>query len=377
MIDMAVRSTFSEHTDSQNTYQGKKMKNTIILLAVTSVLMNYSFSEIIKVPQDYSSIQTAIDSCSSRDTILVSKGLYYNVIIIDKPLTLIGIDKDSVILYSQITIKASDVTLQNIKIDMGIADDLFNGNLTCILIDSSSNVRIENLYLKGADGDNLVFIYDGYWSMEIDSSKDISILSVSMVGGNGAGGDGSFNHYHANGSGGNGINITRSENINMDSCSISGGHGGIPSDPRVGGQGANGNSIVLRDSSVASVINSNLVYGASKDSSSTLSLINTTVSTTSVLRQQNSISNRFILLQNHPNPFNPSTTISFTLPIRSYVSLKVYDILGKEITVIANEEMGAGSHSIQWNATNVSSGVYFCRMQAGTYSETKRLLLLR
>jgi len=61
-------------------------------------------------------------------------------------------------------------------------------------------------------------------SMEIDSSKDISILSVSMVGGNGAGGDGSFNHYHANGSGGNGINITRSENINMDSCSISGGH---------------------------------------------------------------------------------------------------------------------------------------------------------
>ncbi len=83
------------------------------------------------------------------------------------------------------------------------------------------------------------------------------------------------------------------------------------------------------------------------------------------------------LLQNYPNPFNPSTNISFNLPKRSFVSLKVFDLIGREVMTIASEELSAGTYTRQWNAVNVSSGIYFYRLQAGSFTETKKLILLR
>jgi hypothetical protein len=83
------------------------------------------------------------------------------------------------------------------------------------------------------------------------------------------------------------------------------------------------------------------------------------------------------LCQNYPNPFNPSTTISFTLPTKSLVTLKIYDVLGKEVATLANEELPAGTHSRSWNAGAMSSGVYFYRFQTGSYNETKRLSFLQ
>jgi hypothetical protein len=85
----------------------------------------------------------------------------------------------------------------------------------------------------------------------------------------------------------------------------------------------------------------------------------------------------FSLDQNYPNPFNPTTTISFSIPFKSFVSLKVFDLIGREIATIISEEISAGSYSKQWNAANMSSGIYFYRLQAGTYIETKKLVLLR
>lgn len=85
----------------------------------------------------------------------------------------------------------------------------------------------------------------------------------------------------------------------------------------------------------------------------------------------------FSLDQNYPNPFNPATIISFSLPSKSFVSLKVFDIIGKEVATIVSEEMSAGNHSRQWNAANISSGIYFCQMQAGSFVETKKLVLLK
>jgi photosystem II stability/assembly factor-like uncharacterized protein len=85
---------------------------------------------------------------------------------------------------------------------------------------------------------------------------------------------------------------------------------------------------------------------------------------------------RYELHQNYPNPFNPATTISFSLPTKSFVSLKVFDVLGKQVSSLASEELSAGTHSKTWNAVGLSSGVYFYRLQAGTYSETKKLNLL-
>jgi ligand-binding sensor domain-containing protein len=83
------------------------------------------------------------------------------------------------------------------------------------------------------------------------------------------------------------------------------------------------------------------------------------------------------LEQNYPDPFNPSTTISFSLPGRSYVSLKVYDIMGREVATILSEELPAGHYARTWNAARVSSGVYFYRMQAGAFNQTKKFVLLK
>jgi Secretion system C-terminal sorting domain len=85
----------------------------------------------------------------------------------------------------------------------------------------------------------------------------------------------------------------------------------------------------------------------------------------------------FSLLQNYPNPFNFSTIFSFHLPFNSFVSLKLYDLLGREVATIVSEEMLAGSYSRQWNATKIASGVYFYRLQVGSLIQTKKLVLLK
>jgi pimeloyl-ACP methyl ester carboxylesterase len=86
---------------------------------------------------------------------------------------------------------------------------------------------------------------------------------------------------------------------------------------------------------------------------------------------------RFRLNQNFPNPFNPSTSISFHIPSRSFVSMKVFDILGREVANLISEELPPGDHSIQWNASGFSSGTYFYRLQSGSYSETKKLIIIK
>ena len=81
--------------------------------------------------------------------------------------------------------------------------------------------------------------------------------------------------------------------------------------------------------------------------------------------------------QNYPNPFNPSTNINFTLPNTEFVTLKIYDILGKEVKTIVNEELSAGNYTKTWDANNLSSGVYFYKLTAGKFTETKKMMLVR
>ena len=85
----------------------------------------------------------------------------------------------------------------------------------------------------------------------------------------------------------------------------------------------------------------------------------------------------FSLTQNFPNPFNPSTMINYQLPTINHVTLKVCDILGREVATLVNEVKGPGVYSVQWNASGVASGVYFYRIEAGSFVETRKLLLLR
>lgn len=92
---------------------------------------------------------------------------------------------------------------------------------------------------------------------------------------------------------------------------------------------------------------------------------------------ENPILIKFSLEQNYPNPFNPSTTISFALPARSFVSLELFDALGRELTILLSEELNAGTYEQKWDATGLTSGIYFYRLQAGSFTETKKLILLR
>jgi hypothetical protein len=83
------------------------------------------------------------------------------------------------------------------------------------------------------------------------------------------------------------------------------------------------------------------------------------------------------LWQNYPNPFNPSTTIRYGFTKQMIVSLKIFNILGQEVATLVNEEKPACNYEVNWNATNFSSGVYFYRLQTGSYVEVKKMLLLK
>jgi len=85
----------------------------------------------------------------------------------------------------------------------------------------------------------------------------------------------------------------------------------------------------------------------------------------------------FILYQNYPNPFNPSTKIKYSVPSSEIVQIKVYDVLGNEITTLVNEVKLAGIYEVEWDASKFTSGVYFYQLRTGNFVKTKKLILLR
>lgn len=87
--------------------------------------------------------------------------------------------------------------------------------------------------------------------------------------------------------------------------------------------------------------------------------------------------NYFILFQNYPNPFNPNTTIEYNILKQSYVTIKIYDLLGREIKTLLNEEKEAGNYEVQFNGSDIASGVYFYRLTAGEFNQTKKLVLMK
>ncbi len=97
---------------------------------------------------------------------------------------------------------------------------------------------------------------------------------------------------------------------------------------------------------------------------------------TSVESIQSELSN-YKLFQNYPDPFNPSTIISYRIPENTLVILKLYDVLGRELQTIVNRRESSGVHFVTFNAHNLPSGVYFYRLQAGSFTQTKKFLLLR
>ena len=97
----------------------------------------------------------------------------------------------------------------------------------------------------------------------------------------------------------------------------------------------------------------------------------------SIIAHDNIVPVANYLSQNYPNPFNPETVIEYTLSNRSKVSLNIYNLRGQEIARLVNEQQEAGSHKVTWDASNVSSGIYFYRLQAGDFVQTRKMVLLK
>jgi hypothetical protein len=87
--------------------------------------------------------------------------------------------------------------------------------------------------------------------------------------------------------------------------------------------------------------------------------------------------NNFNLYQNYPNPFNPSTTIEFTLPNSESTTLKVYDILGKEVATLVSQKLNQGNHTYTFEGKNLASGVYYYRLEAGNFVQTHKMIYLK
>jgi len=102
-----------------------------------------------------------------------------------------------------------------------------------------------------------------------------------------------------------------------------------------------------------------------------------TVDVVTAVSQNPTIPSSFQLFQNYPNPFNPTTTIEFSLPARSFVKLTIYDALGQEVETLVNEEKQAGIHRIQFNGSNLPTGVYFYRLEAGNFVDTRKMVLVK
>ncbi len=161
---------------------------------------------------------------------------------------------------------------------------------------------------------------------------------------------------------GNGSCLWAKQSAIIDSNSIAGGLR-IASD-------TNGNSYITGSFTGLLTIGNDIITGGDF-----IAKISNTV--LGITTEKPTIPNYFNISQNYPNPFNPTTVINYSVPRSNMVTIRVYDILGNETATLVNEEKPAGSYSINFNASRLSSGVYFYRMQAGSFVETKKLILMK
>lgn len=357
------------------------MKRYVIILIIASY--SHIAADIIYVPQDSPTIQEAIDYASAGDTIIVSAGIYIEWLVVNKSLRIQGSSEDSTIvkhsLYSEIS-NASDVTIENLyfKIAGPIAP------WVAFQVNNSSEITFNNTDFYGGWGaSGMPEGTPGGDGVKVNYSNHITFINSTFIGGKGGDGWDSAGMGHDGGDGGNGLTIKSSRDVFIDSSLVilgKGGRGGYGSQGS-GSPGDDGYSIYLIDSSEAAVFNSIFIGDYFCDNTSSLVLFN-------VVGVNNEDENEYVsfaLHQNYPNPFNPATKIKYSIPsvtLRQaqsdvFVTLKVYDVLGNDITTLVNEEKPAGGYELEFDGSGLTSGIYFYRLQAGTFVETKKMVLLK
>jgi hypothetical protein len=107
------------------------------------------------------------------------------------------------------------------------------------------------------------------------------------------------------------------------------------------------------------------------------SYIGPMMSTTDIKEPPENLVDNFQLFQNYPNPFNPSTTLSFVIGHSSFVSIKVFNMLGNEVATLVDEEKSEGVYAVKFDGTGFSSGIYFVRLQSGSFIQTIKMMLMK
>lgn len=360
------------------------LKIFIYILMGMSIPMVLS-AAIIRVPQDQPTIQAGINFASPGDTVLVSPGIYYERInFIGKDITLgslflttgnkdyiteTTITKDSlgtVITFSQGETHAAILTGFTIKYGSGTldGDGLYGGG---IFIKKSSPIIQNNLITENV------------------------MLSCSNRGGGIAIKDSSNPLIYSN---------TISYNNTHGMCDwINYFGGGIwldsTSNPVLGGNPSTANTLyrnaadygrdIFRNGS-GPIINAQYNYFENCPPNNYAVYPNNQFDLSNCMTIPTDVRDNlgqpyspktFELHQNYPNPFNPSTIIQFEILTTAYVILKIYDIFGRELETLLSDRIDAGRHYVEWNASRLSSGVYFYQLQSGKSTETKKLILLR
>ncbi|MGH7495900.1 MAG: T9SS type A sorting domain-containing protein [bacterium] len=105
--------------------------------------------------------------------------------------------------------------------------------------------------------------------------------------------------------------------------------------------------------------------------------LNATLNLTSVAERPGEVPNTFALRQNYPNPFNPSTAIQFSLRVSEQVKLEVYNMIGQKVATLVNGKLAAGNHTINWDAQNEPSGIYFYKLEAANFSQIRKMILMK
>ncbi len=318
---------------------------------------------------------------------------------------------------------SNNVKLDGIIVTGGtdIATFVVSGGRALKII-NSSNIILNDSYFKGGDcndNNNYVCGFDGGDAINISSSDKITITNSESYGGRGRDG---YSHSWSMGPGGFGgdaLSLLNSSNIEVRNSNFAGGEAGKALNMYDLSLRAKGGDGLMSNNSAAFLYNSNLRGGDARrwpnqyldsitlntmggngitginhsqvfidsciliggisspdamgmpfyfDSSSTLTI-------TDIDRDVLPIT--FLLNQNYPNPFNPNTKIKFSIPQQTFVTLKVYDLLGREVTTLVNEEKQTGNYQIEFDGSALPSGVYFYQLKANEFVETKKMILLR